>query len=583
MYSEIGFIFNPLLGSYGKSNNEGNIYQRPIRLAPSSPNKNTSQGQPTQGNSGNGSQNSNPNDPNKGPNAENGVLVYKNPNEFTGTVGIRNYLKLNVYKYDDTDEDPYISLLEYFGDKKTKSLILRAADFVYLKDLGVYPINRLWILRRFPDNCIVPNNLIDWGKKAVEPVSTVVGWMKDKEDTPLITLSFNEMWTDQNEMIDKILDQILKDNFTFKSPRSVSVPGWGQGLLFGMLNAMGLTNDYNAMNVPTGDPNVLRVAKMREINSQGLQSKMSLSLETTYEQKYINGVDPGLAMMDVLSNLFKMGTSDQRFILSNSPALQQLIGNINGNKNVNAWLDFIKNLLKSFLNGVADFIAAMASDSDDVITSATTNSEDVISDSTSGSTSGSTSSSTSSSTSGGAQDKNSVGSTGGLISNVANSLLAGTIAKYRWPLKGSIALMSGINTTPWHLTIGNPYSPIINIGNIHVNNVEIKLSNDLGFNDMPSRIDVTIGTEFGRPLGKQELEKMFNNGYKRVYSKKSPGSVTETQPVSSDVTASGQPASVNVLENKNQPDNTTSKINASDPAPYSYLPRESFPAMQFYT
>jgi len=548
MYSEIGFIFNPALGSYGNSDNEGNIYQRHIRLAPSKPNNNTSQGQPTQGNSGSGSQNPNPTDPNKGPAAEDGVLVYKNPNEFTGTAGVRNYLRLNVYKYDDINEDPYISLLRYFGDKKTKALTLRAADFVYLKDLGVYPINRLWILRRFPDNCIVPNNLLAWGK-AVEPVSTVVGWIKDKEDTPLLSLNFNEVWTDQNEMIDKIMTQILSDNFNYKMPMTIPVPGWSQGLLFGMLNAMGFTDDYNAMNVPTGDPNVLRVGKMRDASgAQGLQSRMNLSLETTYEQKYINGVDPGLAMMDVLSNLFKMGTSDQKFILSNSPMLQQLIGNINGKKNVNAWLDFIKNLIGAFVKGVATFISAMGT-GESFVTSANAGGSDQSTGSES-------------------PDKNSIGTTGGLVSNVANSILAGTIAKYRWPLKGSIALMSGINTTPWHLTIGNPYSPIINIGNVYVSNVEVKLSNDLGFNDMPARIDVNISADFGRPLGKQELEKMFNNGYKRVYSKKSPGSVTETTPVSSNVTASGQPASVNVLGNENQPANTKSMINKDVYSPY---------------
>ena len=549
MYSEIGFIFSPALDSYNNNDNTGNIYQRPIRIQPSTPNTNTSQGQTTPTNGGGGTQNpAGPNDPNRTPSSEDGVLVYKNPNQYVGTTGIINYLKKVTYNNDDSNEDPYITLIRYFNKPVTKALTLRAADFAYLKDLGVYPINRLWILRRFPDNCIVPNNLLSWGK-AVEPISTVVGWIKDAENTPLVSLSFNEVWTDQNEMIDKVLSQILKDNFNFSLPMTIPVPGWSQGLLFGMLNAMGLTDDYNAMNVPTGDPNVLRVAKMRDASgAQGLQSRMSLTLETSYEQKYINGVDPGLAMLDVLSNLFKMGTSDQRFILSNSLLLQQLIGNINGNKNVNAWMDFIKALIGSFVKGTTDFITKMSSENASNVTAIQTTNLDRQQ---------STGTPTPE-----ASSANNAGS-GGLVKNVANSLLAGTIAKYRWPLKGSIALMSGINTTPWHLTMGNPYSPIINIGNIVIGNVEVKLSNDLGFNDMPARIDVGITAEFGRPLGKQELEKMFNNGYKRVYSKGDPSNTTDSNPATSNVTASGERASSNVLANQTQPVGTISKINKS--------------------
>ena len=546
MYSEIGFIFNPALSTFGNIDNTGNIYQRPIVIQPSTPNQNTSQGQSTPTNNTTGQ---NPSPTSTRPAGDNGILVYKDP-KATGTVGIMNYIKENVYKYDDSNGDPYIALMQYFGDTKTKALKLRAADFAYLKDLGVYPTNRLWILRRFPDNCIVPNNLTGWGT-AVEPISTVIGWIKDQDTTPLLTVSFNEVWTDQNQMIDKVLTEILNDNFGLKLPATVSVPGWSQGLLFGMLNAMGLTNDYNAMNVPTGDPNVLRVGKMREVNNQGLLSKINMTLETCYEQKYINGIDPGLAMMDVLSNLFKMGTSDQRFILSNSPMLQKLIGNINGNKNINAWLDFIKSLVKSFLNGVTTFIKSMTTESSSL---------------TSASTFESGSGNTNQQTNPPAQDKSKV-SASATVNNLANSLLAGTIAKYRWPLKGSIALMSGINTTPWHLTIGNPYSPIINIGNIYVSNVEVKLSNDLGFNDMPARIDVTVSAEFGRPLGKQELEKMFNNGYKRIYSSKDPAVVDDSKEVNSNIPASQIPAPVAVYYNpltQQQPStNTDQYINPS--------------------
>lgn len=529
MYSEIGFIFSPTLSNFTNNDNKGNIYNRPLLIATPNPDQGTSQTQQT---------GANPSSSPTSPTVEEGILVYKRPN-VNGTAAIKNYLVSDVYR-NDTNEDPYISLLKYFNGDKVKALKLRAADFAYLKDLGVYPINRLWILRRFPDNCIVPNNLLDWGN-SVEPIATVVGWMKDKDDSPMVTIGFNETWVNQTSMIDQVLSKILQDNFSFKLPMTVPVPGWSQGILFGMLNAMGFTSDYNAMNVPTGDPNVLRTAAMRDAGgSQSLQSSLQYTLETSYEQKYINGVDPGLAMLDIMSNLLKMGTSEQKFILSNSPLLQQLVSNINSNKNVGAWLGFIKELIGAFLVGVSNFITSMTSIASSITSSLPTgeNTE----------------------TSGAAdQYKFSMSAT---LNNTANALLAGTVQKYRWELKGSIALMSGINTTPWHLTIGNPYSPIINIGNIIVDDVQTKLSNDLGFNDLPMRIDVTISTKLGRPLGRQEMEKMLNNGYKRIYSKTQLDRWADTQTKSSNTSVTGESAVTYVVtDNSNttqQPADVTS-------------------------
>lgn len=530
MYSEIGFIFNKSL-SLSNSDNTGNIYNRPMRIQ-SKKDTTTSQGQQTNADKLYPDRNNLTSssdylaDSSEPVTYDTGVLVYKNSSVYVGTEGIKNYLKSSVYRYDDSNEDPYISLINYFGDWKSKAMKLRGADFAYLKDLGVYPINRLWILRRFPENCIVPNNLLAWGN-SVSAISTVVGWMKDKEDNPMFSLSFSEVWTDQRDMIDKVFSEILKSEFGLKLPAMMSVPGWSQGILFGMLKAMGLSDSFDSKNVPTGNPNVLRTAKMREINSQGLKTNLDLTLETEYEQKYINGIDPGLAMLDIMTNLLKMGTSDQKFILGNSPQLVQLIGTVNNSsQKTEAWLEFIKSMIKAFVTGVTNFIDEISSSNSTATSTSSTPDSGGVSLTTS------------------IAEKGVIEQMGAFVGGLSETILAGTVSKYRWPLKGSIALMSGINTTPWHLTVGNPYSPIINIGNIVVNDIKVKPSNDLGFNDMPIRLDVSVQVELGRPLGKQEIEKMFNNGYKRVYSSKNLSSLTDSYEPTSDTTASGVPASI---------------------------------------
>lgn len=534
MYSEIGFIFDSSM-KMSNSNDTGTIYGRSLKIKKRSKplnDPNTSGVNPTEvsplstGSKGNTT----------GTPIVNATLIYKDPKN---RGNIPNYLKQSVYK-NDNDQDPYIALLNHFGS--LKPMRLNPADFAYLKDLGVYPINRLWVLRRYPDNCIVPNNLLAWGNNAVEPISTVVGWIKYKDESDFLSIRFNEVWTDQYDMLDKLFAEILKEEFKINQSVLVPVPGWSQGILFGILKQMGLTSDYDYNNIPTGDPNVLRQAKMRDIKSQGLLSSMNITLETTYEQKYINGIDPGMAMADIISNLFKMGTSDQRFILSNSPALQMLLTQTNNQVDVDTWLKLGQTLLTGFIDGVQRFINEVVNQSGNESTTITTNTE------TQPVNSATTTKTIDFAVK--APDQATLGAVGNVLRNIGAILLQGTVSKYRWPLKGSIGLMSGVNTTPWHLTIGNPMSPIINLGNIVVKNVELKLSNDLGFNDMPIFTTANIEVEMGRPLGRSELERMFNNGYSRLYANDNPAILSPSQVTSDGKTAADR--NIESMTNINQ-------------------------------
>ena len=82
-----------------------------------------------------------------------------------------------------------------------------------------------------------------------------------------------------------------------------------------------------------------------------------------------------------------------------------------------------------------------------------------------------------------------------------------------------------ISSTPWYLTLGNPYSPWFASNHIIVSTCSIETSNEMGFNDQPQRLKATFGCRFSRPLGKQELMRMFNNTYRRNYSSTPPTSV----------------------------------------------------------
>jgi len=488
-----------------------------------------------------------------------------------------NEIQDTVYASDRISKDPYVALLDYFNDgggtgkHGPKSMELKAADFAYLKDLGVYPINRLIILRRFRDGVVVPNNLSLFNEK---PISTVIGWVKyDESNKEMFSFNFNEKWTETTETLDKVIQRIMKEQFNIKTEMFLPVPAWSQGFLFGMLNKMGLT-DYTSTNVPTGDPNVLRTSMMREVENQGLLSELKITFETSYEQKYIDGIDPSLAIQDIITNLTRMGTSDMKFILNgDSQAFKNLFGAVlmggNGGDTVNAWIKVGKTLISNFMDAVSSFFKeniepVMKTITDSAETqnslnhsglstqetkygysrSAGQSDEDRIgliqqniksnpkSDKVPGwnkeieviqqniktkkDPSVSSIESTNSIYKSVSQD---IGVFVPLIKNLLETVLSGTIYKYRWPLIGSIGVMSGLSTTPWHLTVGNPFSPILNMSNIIVNNVDLKPSNEMGFNDMPKRIDVTIDIKMGRSIGASEINKMFNNQYGRIYTK----------------------------------------------------------------
>ena len=102
---------------------------------------------------------------------------------------------------------------------------------------------------------------------------------------------------------------------------------------------------------------------------------------------------------------------------------------------------------------------------------------------------------------------------------MVKSILASTLARYKWPLRGSIAMFTGDPSTPWHLTIGNPYAPLLSMNNIWVKSVGITEGKDMGFNDMPRIMEVKITMEAGRSLGKQEIYSLFGVRYKRQYNK----------------------------------------------------------------
>jgi hypothetical protein len=467
----------------------------------------------------------------------NKYVVYKgalvtNTNNIKSYIRNGNNIRSGIYKSDDSGKNPYIKLLEDFKETTGTAgagLRLKAADLAYLKELGVYPINRMAILRRFPEGTFVYENLEEM---TIEPISTVIGWIKPDETFGKI--DFKETWTRTDKRFDILLAEIISKNFGIPVSTIVPIPDFAQGILFEFYNRMELLNrsgiddsvneDYESYdankiatasdtgkiafnskdqnkgsnwglnNIPIGDPNVLKEGPVRDPESQNIISNFSFELETTYEQKLLGEVDPGSAMLDILDNIYAMGTSNMTFYWGDaSPAIVKARDAAASNaNNLNSWWIFVSDIMKGFWTSITDLF-------NEVLDSATTLVENV-------------------------GNANTTAEKGSAILNsvqgLLQTILTSTIAIHRFKLRGSIELMTGgkISSTPWYLTLGNPYSPWLATNHIIITAASVETSPEMGFNDQPQWLKAKFTCEFSRSLGKQELMRMFNNTYRRTYS-----------------------------------------------------------------
>lgn len=89
------------------------------------------------------------------------------------------------------------------------------------------------------------------------------------------------------------------------------------------------------------------------------------------------------------------------------------------------------------------------------------------------------------------------------------------------------SLIEGDNFGPWHLTIGNPYNPIMSIGNLCLRNATITHSGPLGIDDFPSEIKVTCTLKPARSRDLVEISKYYTRGLNALYLDKSKQTVSD--------------------------------------------------------
>lgn len=377
------------------------------------------------------------------------------------------------------------------------ALQLRSQDFAYCKNLGVYPNNRLIVLRRFRNG--IPDNLFDYYSESslnsiehLQPISTLINWVKPEQK--FVDIKFNENW---EKHAGSFLDSLaggVKDkigNVIGSSLGGVVVNGVVSLLLDSLGNEKGEKfkrsdgTKYLDQSFE-GNANLINTAKKRKTGADGLSSNIHFDLTFEYEMRYINKIDPGVAILDLMSNCIRMGTSTSYFRfdipkIKNSEIIKKAI---TGDFTVS--FEKIEKELKEFITGIGIQFTKFTNNKPD--------------------------------SSGENPNSNTQSST----ENTVETALKYTISRYREELKASLAAETGLPSGIWHVTIGNPKNPIVSCGDLILSRSELNLGKELGYNDFPNEFSVTYSLESARERGRDEIERIFNAGRGRVYTYSKP-------------------------------------------------------------
>ena len=388
------------------------------------------------------------------------------------------------------------------------------SDFAYCKHLGKFPNNYLITLRRFGAPCGDRIDLRTYSsiKKEDEKVQhhmpdigRLITWMgtPGNEIGNILKYTYGMQWDEQTADIDEqdghgddqgplasifnmansnYRQQVMKGmagaNFSGKTYMEKMV---GEGNMKGPYDKATWDKMYDKTKV-YGPVDVIDKSKKRK---RGLMFEQKFTLTFDYELRSYYGVNGKAAMMDLLGNILATTYTHGTFWGGE----RRFVGNVQDN--IFANLPIFKLADSGGLNNPS---AVLESFMDSVHQGAQAFTQGAEGEST--------------------QDK-----IKNLAKDIGGMLLGGMLNKLGRPHKYALAsLMSGAPVGCWHLTIGNPKSPILEVGNLVCTGSEIEHYGPLGLDDFPTGIRVKINLEHGKPRDIMGIEQMYGRGDTRIYA-----------------------------------------------------------------
>jgi hypothetical protein len=351
------------------------------------------------------------------------------------------------------------------------------SDFAYCADFGYIPNHWMITLRRFGSP--VGDNI--WSNKSFggsPDVARAIGYMTDEKNKMEDILGFSVKMKFK-ELTSEIqtINQSNNEHFGHKLP--------GKGLAK-VLDSTGsqanqaLAGD-KALNFdpiesyPNRVYGPIDVIDRINVRDRGLESTQSFELTFEYELKSIDGVNPRAAMLDLFTNLLLLTYNKgefwggaTRFIGRKPP---KFIGDPSQLQNGD-FVGYAKSMLTDALGSFDNLTGGKGLSVDGIVNAAKT------------------------------------------IGSNAMGLLGGKALDEmgRPDIIAIHSLLKGDEIGEWHLTVGNPYYPIMVIGNLILEDSKFAFSGPLGVDGFPSKLTLTCSLKPAMSRDRVGIQQMFQYG-----------------------------------------------------------------------
>ena len=396
-------------------------------------------------------------------------------------------------------------------------------DFMFCKNYGKIPNNRMITLRRYPfpveDQLTVP------GQKHPVPVAQAVTWWGEGTGNSLSkigimkwnlkwgTLDVKQQDIEGNEvLVDDLVKMFesvpgLKGKGAQLKKAYVGLKGNDKQLqqLSGMEAKMQkfLREQYETngpyWNRVYGPVNVIHQSTRRE---RGMQDGWNTPFTITFHYSFrsFSGLSPKIVALDLISSFLNLTYNDAQFLgqlgryfprtgVKFDPSTTELIG------------DILTKWATSFESGSGADMMKLASTVIDQIKAAADQGISMMKDAGNG-------------------DLTKIKEAG---SNVAQTIAISALAE---SVPTLISVRSALSDRPvgeWHLVVGNPLNPIMTMGDMICTSCDMAFDEEMGPDDFPTGVTFTVGLQQGKPRDKVAIERIFNLGEtKMMHSKLRP-------------------------------------------------------------
>lgn len=428
----------------------------------------------------------------------------------------------------------------------------RYIDFMYCKDLGKIPNNRLITLRKFPapvgDNIFKeshPKNSSEFTKKVMKglpDIGRLITWF-DNEDNKLEDICKYQYHASWKEFTSEIQQQARTErddglvtklaNFCSPQNNKMVLDGFSgnTGLLSMGASFFGLSPSltdkvdqpyYGLETLTNYDKNRIYEPQDKIWSTHKYEGRLEFSQEITltfrYQLRSYSNINPRAAMLDLIGNIqavtyrrgsfwggeIKMyGPQANNSIFAKADAwidkgFDELGGIWARLKEGNFSIETIQGLIESAVNTAGQALEGAADTAKGYIPGSSEEARNTAND---------------------------MAEKGGKKLDELNQKYKFTSA-IKGMLKNQLgrpqiyalnSLLTGEEVGPWHLTIGNPRNPIMSIGNLILENSEVQHYGPLGIDDFPTELRVTVTLKHARPRDSVEIQKMYTKGMSSIY------------------------------------------------------------------